>query len=543
MSYKNIKKLNMMEKITDENFIKDKNDILLIKEQLNNIITTSKSLIFKNIDDNITRTINIYFIEINNIFEKLMDSLNFVILSKNQNENMQRKCEQDIRILYGKLFHEKLMNEILENKIYYLSKKEKEYELLKQKTGAIVSNGKVICNERKDNEIIILRTENSLLKTTIKNNEDLIKEKNDIINTLNDDILLYKNQIEELRKVKGREFTSFSNINININEPKKNYKKNNNSNNNKSSTNSMQISSSSSKKNKNTNNKNCPNNIYSSYQINSQLINKFNNSKSTKNNKKEDFFHCNNNISKKSNKINKNNENNLDYINANSLKYISVNKSLFTPPEDPKTTKNKNNNDKNKSKQINKTKFITSNNNMLFSDNKTVSNDNNKKKGEKIKKRVINNRIYINHRKANSIQISADSLKKISMSSQGQNSKYIFNEKNINNSYNLFSVLKKISEIKNKSFRKTQPSSVTVDNLKTNKKNKGEEDLNYTMMPYYDKKNNKGRNEKYKHSSKISGENSFSLVNRSVINKTVINKTNDNYPKIDKNKFNDYYNN
>ena len=543
MSYKNIKKLNMMEKITDENFIKDKNDILLIKEQLNNIITTSKSLIFKNIDDNITRTINIYFIEINNIFEKLMDSLNFVILSKNQNENMQRKCEQDIRILYGKLFHEKLMNEILENKIYYLSKKEKEYELLKQKTGAIVSNGKVICNERKDNEIIILRTENSLLKTTIKNNEDLIKEKNDIINTLNDDILLYKNQIEELRKVKGREFTSFSNINININEPKKNYKKNNNSNNNKSSTNSMQISSSSSKKNKNTNNKNCPNNIYSSYQINSQLINKFNNSKSTKNNKKEDFFHCNNKISKKSNKINKNNENNLDYINANSLKYISVNKSLFTPPEDPKTTKNKNNNDKNKSKQINKTKFITSNNNMLFSDNKTVSNDNNKKKGEKIKKRVINNRIYINHRKANSIQISADSLKKISMSSQGQNSKYIFNEKNINNSYNLFSVLKKISEIKNKSFRKTQPSSVTVDNLKTNKKNKGEEDLNYTMMPYYDKKNNKGRNEKYKHSSKISGENSFSLVNRSVINKTVINKTNDNYPKIDKNKFNDYYNN
>ena len=543
MSYKNIKKLNMMEKITDENFIKDKNDILLIKEQLNNIITTSKSLIFKNIDDNITRTINIYFIEINNIFEKLMDSLNFVILSKNQNENMQRKCEQDIRILYGKLFHEKLMNEILENKIYYLSKKEKEYELLKQKTGAIVSNGKVICNERKDNEIIILRTENSLLKTTIKNNEDLIKEKNDIINTLNDDILLYKNQIEELRKVKGREFTSFSNINININEPKKNYKKNNNSNNNKSSTNSMQISSSSSKKNKNTNNKNCPNNIYSSYQINSQLINKFNNSKSTKNNKKEDFFHCNNNISKKSNKINKNNENNLDYINANSLKYISVNKSLFTPPEDPKTTKNKNNNDKNKSKQINKTKFITSNNNMLFSDNKTVSNDNNKKKGEKIKKRVINNRIYINHRKANSIQISADSLKKISLSSQGQNSKYIFNEKNINNSYNLFSVLKKISEIKNKSFRKTQPSSVTVDNLKTNKKNKGEEDLNYTMMPYYDKKNNKGRNEKYKHSSKISGENSFSLVNRSVINKTVINKTNDNYPKIDKNKFNDYYNN
>lgn len=60
-----------------------------------------------------------------------------------------------------------------------LSRKEKESQLLKKNRS--ICNGKIICKERKDNEILILRIENSLLKSTIKNNEDLIKEKNDLI--------------------------------------------------------------------------------------------------------------------------------------------------------------------------------------------------------------------------------------------------------------------------------------------------------------------------------------------------------------------------
>ena len=187
------------------------------------------------------------------------------IISKNQNEIIQRKDEQNIRNLYGKLFNEKLVNEILENKLYILKKKEKEYELLKQKTGAIICNGKVICNERKDNEIIILRTENSLLKSTIKNNEDLLKEKKEIINSLNNDILLYKNQIEELRKIKQGKYSSFSNINININEPKKEY------NNKKMKSKNYNINDNQ-KLNNTINNKNGINNIYSSYQMNSQFF-------------------------------------------------------------------------------------------------------------------------------------------------------------------------------------------------------------------------------------------------------------------------------
>ena len=80
-----------------------------------------------------------------------------------QIENSKRKDEEKIRSLYKKYFNFKLDKEALEYKIKYLTQKEKEYELLKEKTGAIYCNGKIICNERKDNEIIILRTENSLL--------------------------------------------------------------------------------------------------------------------------------------------------------------------------------------------------------------------------------------------------------------------------------------------------------------------------------------------------------------------------------------------
>lgn len=55
-----------------------------------------------------------------------------------------------------------------------LLKKEKEYELIKQKTGIIVINNKIINNDRKENEIFILRKENSILKDIIE------KQKNEI---------------------------------------------------------------------------------------------------------------------------------------------------------------------------------------------------------------------------------------------------------------------------------------------------------------------------------------------------------------------------
>ena len=142
-----------------------------------------------------------------------------------QIENSKRKDEEKIRNLYKKYFNFKLDKEALEYKIKYLTQKEKEYELLKEKTGAIFCNGKIICNERKDNEIIILRTENSLLKNEIKNIEDLLNEKNNIINHLNNKIIGLTQKIENFKKEKEEKYPSVSNINININELKNdNYK-------------------------------------------------------------------------------------------------------------------------------------------------------------------------------------------------------------------------------------------------------------------------------------------------------------------------------
>ena len=185
------------------NIIQEKNVFKLI-DQLKTTIESLKLIIPKNEYLEINNTIKNYFIQINNIIELIIKIINSY---NSQNESLQRKDEQSLRILYGKLFNQKLINEILENKIAVLYKKEKEYELLKQKTGAIICNGQIICNERKDNEIIILRTENSLLKAAIKTNEDLLKEKNNIINNLNNDIILYKRKIKELHKIKHGKFS------------------------------------------------------------------------------------------------------------------------------------------------------------------------------------------------------------------------------------------------------------------------------------------------------------------------------------------------
>ena len=117
-----------------------------------------------------------------------------------------KRDEKTIRILYGDLLHEKLLKEILEEKIIVLMQTQTEYELVKEKTGVIVCDGKVISNERKDNEIMILRTENSTLKNVVNDKE---KE----IDLLNEKIKLLNREVVKLRKNK-------TNINININDMK-----------------------------------------------------------------------------------------------------------------------------------------------------------------------------------------------------------------------------------------------------------------------------------------------------------------------------------
>ena len=511
------------------NNLKEKN-IPKIIDELKSIIISTKLII----PENIKEKVNYYFEEINNILNYLVSLINSNI---SQNESLKRKDEQTIRILYSKYFNQKLINEILENKISILNKKEKEYELLKQKTGAIVCNGEIICNERKDNEIIILRTENSLLKNAIKNNEDLLKEKNDIINNLNKDILIYKSQINELHKIKNEKFSSFSNINININEAKKDSNHKNIKSNNNSFINLIQ-SFPSNKNNLNFNSKNEEinngNNIFSSLQIKNKFFNRLNNSKNKNIKKKKEEISKSNIISKN---INENETiDSLDNKN-NSIKYISVNKSLFSPKYGIGFHKTNNIDDNNR---INKNKYLLNKNNLLNREYKTItleSHHNNKE--IKIRKTFMKNKLIIKHRKANSIQWPEKSLKNLILEKK---------ENSLSNNSHNNSAIRKFFQIKEKSLKnknnKSLPysirNSLTDRTIKNNKVN-SQKFLNNSLKSYADKrKDNRGRNN---NSSKIGEEyiknNSLNFFKTTFINRMIC----DNYLNNEINNFNMTYNN
>jgi len=177
----------------------NKKALLSYIESIRNIAEKKPSIINQK---SFAKEIEQYLKEINILFDKVL------IDRKNSNfdyyESILRRDENTIRKLYGDLLHEKLLKEVLEEKIIILLQFQKEYELVKRKTGVIVCEGKVICNERKDNEIVILRTENSTLKQVISDKE---KE----INFLNEKINLLNREISKLKKNK-------TNINININD-------------------------------------------------------------------------------------------------------------------------------------------------------------------------------------------------------------------------------------------------------------------------------------------------------------------------------------
>ena len=182
----------------------NKKDIFTYIKSIQNILdkklnATSLKAINKEISQNLK--------EMNNLLNKIIND------KENNNNNnciknyepILKKQENTIRGLYGDLLHEKLLKEILEEKIILLLQTQSEYELVKEKTGVIVCDGKIICNERKDNEIMILRTENSTLK-------NVINEKEKEINMLKEKIQTLKHDIVKLKKNK-------TNINININNP------------------------------------------------------------------------------------------------------------------------------------------------------------------------------------------------------------------------------------------------------------------------------------------------------------------------------------
>ena len=141
-------------------------------------------------------------------------------------ENIIRKLEEKERFLTKIKFQNFLQKEAFENKIEQLMDVEEEYEEMKEKLK--YEDGRFLNNDRKDNEILILRRENSKLKNAIneleiqnQNLDKLNKEQNEIIYSLNEDIKNLNIKIEEkqaelsLSQNYLSNFTSHNNMNIN----------------------------------------------------------------------------------------------------------------------------------------------------------------------------------------------------------------------------------------------------------------------------------------------------------------------------------------
>ena len=137
-----------------------------------------------------------------------------------QYENIIRKLEEKERSLLKKIFKRELQKTSLENKISDYMDMEEEFEEMKTKLK--YEEGRFLKNDRKDNEIVILRGENTNLKQSIKNLEEKIKEfeltiksKEKKIKELQEDNKKIKSKFKEV--LKQNELLNANCINININ--------------------------------------------------------------------------------------------------------------------------------------------------------------------------------------------------------------------------------------------------------------------------------------------------------------------------------------
>lgn len=136
-----------------------------------------------------------------------------------QYQSYTKKLESDIKYYVKKVFTYKIQKDSLENKVKAYMEIEEEYEELKEKVK--YENGKFLNNDRKDNEIIILRRENSNLKKEINKLEEKSKNFETKYNNAEDTIKGLKLKLAQLNKkfeeIKG-EIDSIKMRNKTINE-------------------------------------------------------------------------------------------------------------------------------------------------------------------------------------------------------------------------------------------------------------------------------------------------------------------------------------
>ena len=131
-------------------------------------------------------------------------------------ESIIRNLESKQRILTKNYFQQKLQIDAMENKIEEYMEMEDEFEEMKTKLKD--EEGSFLNNDRKDNEILIIRGENSILKTEINKLEEKVKSLDELINAKEKKIQELNNEIEKMKnKFEQKNETNISpSININI---------------------------------------------------------------------------------------------------------------------------------------------------------------------------------------------------------------------------------------------------------------------------------------------------------------------------------------
>ena len=127
------------------------------------------------------------------------------------------KLEQNERKYVKHIFQQRLLRESLELRIAEYIQMEEDFEEMRLKFR--YEEGKFLSNDRKDNEIIILRNENSNLKQEIISLETNIKTLQKEIPDYKDKLVHQTQTTSELKQLleeKQKELTYISNINTNI---------------------------------------------------------------------------------------------------------------------------------------------------------------------------------------------------------------------------------------------------------------------------------------------------------------------------------------
>ena len=165
--------------------------------------------------------IDINQIKLDEIILHIKSLMNNIIEYQTQIQNYIIKLEADVRHLLKREFQFNILKNSLESKIRAYMNMEEDYQELKEKVH--FSEGKFLENDRKDNEISILKKENSSVKKEIiklekKYNdlEERLSKDQDIIDELklkNDKL---NNLVSELKKEHFQNMRSNSSINLNI---------------------------------------------------------------------------------------------------------------------------------------------------------------------------------------------------------------------------------------------------------------------------------------------------------------------------------------